>query len=63
MAKAIRQATPDTEAPEVVQLKCDALGIKSKDFEPAHAKALLAFQVEKGYTDWQPVDETPAPTE
>lgn len=54
MATAKKNA--DQAAPELVQLKCDALGIESQDFTPAHAKALLAFQQAKGLTDWQPVE-------
>lgn len=50
------KTAPKTDAPELVQLKCDDLGIKSQDFTPDHAKALLAYQEEKGYAHWQPVD-------
>jgi hypothetical protein len=51
-----KTALPPTETPKVVKLKCDDLGIKSRDFTPKHAKDLLAFQESKGYTHWQPVD-------
>lgn len=54
------------EAPKMVQLKCDKLGVKSQDFTPGHAKDLLAFQESKGLKPedcWQRVDETPTPTE
>ena len=57
MATTPKKATEHT--PDVVQLKCEDLGIKSQDFTPAHAKALLELQASKGYTHWQPVD---APT-
>jgi hypothetical protein len=55
-----KKTTPDTEvtqeAPaQMVQLKCEKLGIDSKDFTPGHAKALLEFQQSKGIKDWQPV--------
>jgi hypothetical protein len=53
----------DTDTPKVVKLKCDDLGVKSRDFTPAHAKALLAYQESKGYTHWQPVDAAETSTD
>lgn len=47
---------------DVVKLKCKKLGVKSRDFTPAHAKALLELQQAKGDNSWQPVDAD-APTE
>lgn len=44
------------DAPEVVRLKCDTLGVESQDFTPKHAKALLDWEAERGLNNWQPVD-------
>lgn len=44
-------------APEVVRLHSEDLG-ETRDFTPAHAAALLAYQQEKGYTHWQPAEAT-----
>jgi hypothetical protein len=55
---AAKAATDTTD--EVVKLKCEALGVESRDFTPAHVKALLAFQESKGLKDWQPVTGSPA---
>lgn len=46
------------EAPEKVYLRSEELG-ETRPFTPAHAKALLAYQQEKGQHLWQPA-EAPA---
>jgi uncharacterized protein YfiM (DUF2279 family) len=62
---AIAAAAGAAAAPtdDVVKLKCKVLGMKSKDFTPAHAKALLTRQEEKGLSDWQPVAAYAAETD
>ena len=57
------KTAPKSETPEVVKLKCEDLGVDSRDFTPDHAKALLAFQESKGYTHWQPVDAAQTSTD
>ncbi|MGI4871378.1 MAG: hypothetical protein ACRYFX_09385 [Janthinobacterium lividum] len=57
MATLKSKAEPAT--PEVVQLRSEDLG-ETRDFDPAHAKALLAYQESKGYAHWQPVDAADA---
>ncbi|TPG66077.1 hypothetical protein [Hymenobacter nivis] len=56
-AAAAAEATPD-----VVYLKCEKLGEKARPFAPAHAKALLQLQADRGLSDWQPADAADVPT-
>lgn len=56
-------ATPQSDTPDVVKLKCDELGIKSQDFTPKHAKDLFALQEAKGYKHWQLADAADASTD
>lgn len=56
MAAAKKLAPPAAEAaPDTVQLRCEELGV-TRDFAPAHAKALLKLQRTKGWNHWQPVE-------
>ena len=46
----------------VVELHSAELGV-TRPFNPAHAARLLAWQVARGRTDWQPVKAAEVPTE
>lgn len=48
----VATAADEPVAPGMVRLYSDNVGYQ--DFTTAHAEALLAYQVEKGYTHWGP---------
>ena len=60
-AKRTPELPAAADAPDVVTLRSENLG-KTKDFTPAHAKALLALQESKGIKNgWAAAEpETPA---
>ena len=58
-AKTEKIAPEIAPAADTVFLVCEKLG-ETRPFTPAHAKALLGLQAERGLSDWQPAPAPPA---